>query len=168
MTRHWMQLPFLALALMFAPAAAAQTGSALELDQDRIKHFFQNCLEGTGGDQQSDSSQARSCTKSYYSQCAESGGFTATQQRDCWGALESYWSSVVKLRAKRIEGVAPANLKRYVQESGRAEERYRKERCQFYRYLKGPWTGPAEARCLTDTLIDRAVDLQVIQENMPR
>ncbi len=75
------------------------------------------------------------------------------------GALESYWASVVELRAKRIEGVALANLKRYVTQSGRAEERYRKERCAFYRHLKGPWTAPAEAKCLTDTLIDRAVDL---------
>ena len=59
-------------------------------------------------------------------------------------------------------------VERYIAESGREEERYRKERCRFYQYLEGPWTGPAEARCLTETLIDRAVDLEVIQQNMPR
>lgn len=168
MSRYWIHLSFLVCALLLPFGAQAQSGAALEIDQNRIKQFFQNCLEGTGGDQESDSSQARSCTRSYFSQCSEAGGSTANQQRACWGALESYWSSVVALRAKRIEGVAPAKLKRYVQDSARAEERYRKERCQFYRYLQGAWTGPAEAKCLTDTLIDRAVDLQVIQENMPR
>ncbi len=167
MHRFLLLLAFLG-SLLLPAFASAQTGAGLELSQDRIDRFFQSCLEGTGGDPQSDSSQARKCTKDYYAQCAESEGYTADAQHQCWGALESYWDAVGKKRAKRIENIAPADLKRYVVESGRAEERYRKERCRFYDYLKAPWTGPAHAKCLTDTLIDRAVDLQIIEENLPR
>ncbi len=157
-----------ALLLVAAPVAQAQTGAALETNQDEIRQSIQNCLEGTGGDAVSDSSQARKCSADYYERCADGGGDTAATQRQCWGALESYWASVVAQSAQRIEAAAPAKLKRYVEESGREEERYRKERCRFYQYLEGPWAGPAEARCLTETLIDRAVDLEVIQQNMPR
>ncbi len=167
MHRFLLLLAFLG-SLLLPAFASAQTGAGLELDQDRIDQFFRSCLEGTGGDPKSDSSQARKCTNSYYAQCAEGGGYSVTAQKQCWAALETYWDSVAKHRAKRIENIAPANLKRYVTESARAEERYRKERCRFYQYLNAPWTGPAHARCLTDTLIDRAVDLQIIEENMPR
>ncbi len=168
MSRHSFLPLLFALALLLPQGLRAQDGSSLEIDQARLEQYMQNCLEGTGGDEVSDSSQARKCTADYYSQCADTGGFTVNMQRQCWGALETYWSAVAAKRAKRIEGVAPAKLKRYVQESGRAEERYRKERCAFYRELQGDWIGPAEAKCLTDTIIDRAVDLQVIESNMPR
>lgn len=159
---------FVALSLAASPPALAQTGAGLELGQDQIQQFMQSCLEGTGGDQTSDSSQARKCTQDYYSLCADGGGYTGEAQRQCWGALETYWAAVVQRKGQEIEGAAPANLKRYVADFARAEEAYRKERCKFWEYLSGPWTGPGFARCQVDTLIDRAVDLEVIQQNMPR
>ena len=151
--------------LALSSAAAAQSGAGLEMDQNRIQQVMQSCLEGTGGDSTSDSSQARKCTQDYVNDCLEGAGYSGAGQRQCWGAIESYWSAQIETRTQRLEAGAPAAFKRYVRDTAGTAERWTKDRCAFYALLHGAWVGPAQARCLVETMIDRAVDLEVLEQN---
>jgi len=159
---------FCTAVLAAMPLLLAAAGSASAQSEGRLQAFMDNCLEGTGGDPVSDTNEARKCTHDYYGQCTQAAGETGAAQRQCWGELESYWAGVIAARTQRLEAGAPDAIKRYVGRTAKAAETYAKERCGFYSLLKAPWTGPASARCLTETLIDRAVDLQVMLENSPR
>ncbi|MEO1191821.1 MAG: hypothetical protein AAFY02_08700 [Pseudomonadota bacterium] len=158
---------YLCLGLVLLLPQTAWSQSAQELNQDRIRGYVQNCLEGTGGSEQTDSSQSRQCTLNYHRQCAETGDSSVTAQKKCWTALGDYWSGEIRRRTERIAAVAPTELKRWTTESAQAEEAYRKKRCHLYRTIKAPWAGPAEAKCITYSLIERAVDLEVLEGSMP-